>query len=62
MPFHSPGDLLDPGIEPKSLALAGEFFTAGPPGKPIEGVLPFQGLDWAPFILSLMHSILTAAL
>ena len=30
MPFHSPGDLPDPGIEPASpvaLALAGGFFT-----------------------------------
>ena len=29
----SPGDLLDPGIEPESLSLAGEFFTTEPPGK-----------------------------
>ena len=30
LPFPPPGDLLDPGIEPESLAspaLAGEFFT-----------------------------------
>ena len=35
--FPSPGDL--PGIEPVSpapLALAGRFFTAEPPGKPIK--------------------------
>ena len=31
LPFLSPGDLLDPGIEPASLALAGGFFTAEPP-------------------------------
>ena len=34
--FPSPGDLLDPGIKPVSLvspALAGGFFTTGPPGK-----------------------------
>ena len=34
--FPSPGDLPDPGIEPKSLmspALAGGFFTTEPPGK-----------------------------
>ena len=35
MPFLSPGNL---GIEPKSPALAGGFFTAEPPGKPKEGV------------------------
>ena len=31
LPFLAPGDLLDPGIEPASLALAGGFFTAEPP-------------------------------
>ena len=35
LPFPSPEDLPDPGIEPRSLALAGRFFTAEPPGKPI---------------------------
>jgi len=34
LPFPSPGDLPDPGIEPTSPALAGGFFTAEPPGKP----------------------------
>ena len=33
-PFPSPGDLSDPGIELMSPALAGEIFTAEPPGKP----------------------------
>ena len=35
--ISSPGDLLDPGIEPVSLvspALSGRFFTTAPPGKP----------------------------
>ena len=27
LPFPSPGDLSDPGIEPTSLALAAGFFT-----------------------------------
>ena len=30
----SPGNLPDSGTEPKSLALAGGFFTVEPPGKP----------------------------
>ena len=30
----SPGDLCDPGIKPKSPALAGRFSTTEPPGKP----------------------------
>ena len=34
LPFPSPGDLPNPGIKAEFPALAGEFFTAGPPGKP----------------------------
>ena len=37
LPFPTPGDLPDPGIQPASLvspALAGGFFTTAPPGKP----------------------------
>ena len=36
LPFPTPGDLLDPGIEPTSFvspALAGGFFTTEPPGN-----------------------------
>ena len=34
LPFSSPGDLPDPGIKLSSPALASEFFTTEPPGKP----------------------------
>ena len=34
LPFPSPGDLHDPGIEPMFPALACGFFTTEPPGKP----------------------------
>ena len=37
LPFPTPGDLPNPGVEPESLAspaLAGRFFTTAPPGKP----------------------------
>ena len=37
LPFPSPGDLPNPGIEPKSLvspALVGDLFTTASPGKP----------------------------
>ena len=34
LPFPSPGDLPNPGIEPTSPALAGRFFTSQPQGKP----------------------------
>ena len=38
LPFPSLGDLPDPGIEPRSPALAGGFFITGPLGKP-KGIL-----------------------
>ena len=34
LPFPSPGDLLDPGIEPRSPALQADTLTSEPPGKP----------------------------
>ena len=36
LPFPSPGDLPNPGIEPESPALSGGFFTPEPPGQPLE--------------------------
>ena len=33
LPFPSPGDLPNPGIEPKSPALQADTLTSGPPGK-----------------------------
>ena len=33
MPFPSPGDLPDPGIEPRSPALEADTLTSEPPGK-----------------------------
>ena len=44
LPFPSPWDFPDPGIEPTSLmshALEGRFFTTMPPGKPL---LPYTFL------------------
>ena len=41
LPFPPPGDIPDPGIEPTSLAspaLADEFLTTGPLGKPMDFV------------------------
>ena len=34
LPFPSPGDLPDPGIEPRSPALEADALTSEPPGKP----------------------------
>ena len=35
LPFPSPGDHPNPGIEPVSPVLTSGFFTTGPPEKPI---------------------------
>ena len=43
LPFPSPGDLPDPGIEPRSPALQADALTSEPPGKP--SVLNFPGFD-----------------
>ena len=34
LPFPSPGDLLDPGIEPGSPSLQADALPSEPPGKP----------------------------
>ena len=34
LPFPSPGDLLNPGIEPRSPALQADALPSEPPGKP----------------------------
>ena len=40
LPFSSPGDLPDPGIEPGSPALQADTLTSEPPGKPERMVRP----------------------
>ena len=35
LPFPSPGDLPDPGIEPRSPAMQADALTSEPPGKPL---------------------------
>ena len=42
LPFSPPGDLPNPGIELMSPALAGEFFTTEPPGKPRVRLIEFK--------------------
>ena len=36
LPFPSPGDLPDPGMEPRSPALEADALTSEPPGKPTQ--------------------------
>ena len=38
LPFPSPGDLPNPGIEPGSPALEADALTSEPPGKPDDSV------------------------
>ena len=40
LPFPSPGDYPDQGIEPTSPSLAGGFSTTEPPGKPTYTIYP----------------------
>ena len=44
LPFPSPGDLPDPGIEPRSLALQADALTSEPPGKLRDRVKARAGL------------------
>ena len=49
MPFSSPGDLPDPGIEPGSPALQVDSLPSEPPGKPYtyRGIqINRRGLGW----------------
>ena len=39
LPFPSPGDLPDPGIEPRSPAFQADALTSEPPGKPMEDMM-----------------------
>ena len=54
LPVPSPGDLPDPGIEPRSLALQADTLPAEPPGKPSlkDSLNQFQG---APCPVSDLH-------
>ena len=56
LPFSTPGDLPDPGIEPTSPALAGGFFTTEPPGKYVIPQLAVikPSLDYLTEVISLL--------
>ena len=40
LPFTSPGDLPNPGIEPRSPALQANALSSEPPGKPVYTLMP----------------------
>ena len=46
LPFPSPGDLPDPGIELRSPALQADALTSEPPGKPAMQETLVQFLSW----------------
>jgi len=49
LPFPSPGDLPDPGIEPRSPALQINTLPSKPPGKPLDskGYYKIILIKWA---------------
>ena len=49
LPFPSPGDLLDPGIEPRSPTLQADALSSEPPGKPTIWEFDYKE-GWAPKI------------
>ena len=46
LPFPSPGDLPDPGIEPRSPTLQAGALTSEPPGKPESKEGSKDGFDY----------------
>ena len=51
LPFPSPGDLPDPGTEPKSPALQADALTSEPPGKPMASHCLMAGMNLDIFYL-----------
>ena len=45
LPFPSPGDLPDPGIEPETPELQSDALPSEPPGKPVPTAQPERILD-----------------
>ena len=62
LPFPSPGDLPDPGIEPRSPALQADALTSEPPGKPkiVFVVAYFYSELKIPYIS--LHTVLSSVL
>ena len=60
LPFYTPGDLFNTGIEPASLAfpaLAGRFFTTAPPRKPMYYITFNMLVNWGFLLLFCLMSI-----
>ena len=58
LPFPSPGDLPDPGIEPRSPALQADALTSEPPGKPLQQGAVDKMVDlWNSFVETLTLNV-----
>ena len=71
LPFPSPGDLPDPGIEPRSPALQADVLPSEPPGKPggwidqfnkgnseneSHSVMPDSATPWTSIVHEILHA------
>ena len=59
LPFPSPGDLPDPGIEPRSPTLQADALTSEPPGKVV--VFSNLRLSHVSFLLSSFFAVLVSS-
>ena len=60
VPFPSPGDLPDPGIEPRSPALEADTLTSEPPGKRCANgkcIQKGRRVSWAPKPVTVQHEL-----
>ena len=62
LPFPSPEDLPEAGIEPASPALEGGFFTTEPAGEPREIVGPCKRMLYSPFHFFLYYFLFSLTL
>ena len=51
LPFPSPGDLPNPGIEPTSPTLQADALASEPPGEPVPYIKPEGGTSFLPYCL-----------
>ena len=62
LPFPSPGDLPNPGIEPVCPALTGRFFPTEPPGKPLLAAWEITDAITDAFLLAICVALRLAVL
>ena len=55
VPFPSPGDRLNPRIEPRSPALQADSLSSEPPWKPTNSLRYIKGMELKHLLLSCRH-------